>query len=57
MLINRTFYLYVALMTFVVVASNFLVQYPLPGSIAGMQLGDLLTWAPSAIPSPSSSQI
>ncbi|MDX0058017.1 VUT family protein [Sinorhizobium meliloti] len=50
MLINRTFYLYVALMTFVVVASNFLVQYPLPGSIAGMQLGDLLTWGAFSYP-------
>ncbi|PST18539.1 hypothetical protein C7U60_16465 [Mesorhizobium plurifarium] len=50
MLINRRFYLYVALMTLVVVASNFLVQYPLPGSIAGMQLGDLLTWGAFSYP-------
>lgn len=50
MLINRMFYLYVALMTLVVVASNFLVQYPLPGSIAGMQLGDLLTWGAFSYP-------
>lgn len=50
MLINRTFFIYVALMTFVVVASNFLVQYPLPGSIAGMQLGDLLTWGAFSYP-------
>lgn len=50
MLLNRTFLLYVALMTAVVVASNVLVQYPLPGSIAGMQLGDLLTWGAFSYP-------
>jgi uncharacterized PurR-regulated membrane protein YhhQ (DUF165 family) len=50
MLTNRTFFLYVAMMTLVVVASNFLVQYPLPGSIAGMQLGDLLTWGAFSYP-------
>jgi uncharacterized PurR-regulated membrane protein YhhQ (DUF165 family) len=50
MLSNRTFLTYVALMTLVVVASNFLVQYPLPGSIAGMQLGDLLTWGAFSYP-------
>ena len=50
MLTNRTFLIYVALMTLVVVASNFLVQYPLPGSIAGMQLGDLLTWGAFSYP-------
>ncbi|ASY64118.1 putative preQ0 transporter [Sinorhizobium sojae CCBAU 05684] len=50
MLIGRTFLIYVALMTLVVVASNFLVQYPLPGSVAGMQLGDLLTWGAFSYP-------
>ena len=50
MLTNRTFLVYVALMTAVVVASNFLVQYPLPGSIASMQLGDLLTWGAFSYP-------
>jgi uncharacterized PurR-regulated membrane protein YhhQ (DUF165 family) len=50
MLINRTFFVYVALMTLVVVASNILVQFPLPGSIAGMQLGDLLTWGAFSYP-------
>ena len=50
MLTNRTFLLYVALMTAVVVASNVLVQYPLPGAIAGMQLGDLLTWGAFSYP-------
>jgi queuosine precursor transporter len=44
MLILRTTILYVALMTLVVVASNFLVQFPVLGSIAGIQLSDLLTW-------------
>ncbi|MCA1442329.1 VUT family protein [Ensifer sp. IC4062] len=50
MLINRTFFIYVAFMTLVVVASNFLVQYPLPGSIAGMNLGDLWTWGAFSYP-------
>ncbi|THK35243.1 VUT family protein [Ensifer sp. MPMI2T] len=50
MLINRTFFIYVTLMTLVVVASNFLVQYPLPGSIAGMNLGDLWTWGAFSYP-------
>ena len=50
MLSTRLFAIYVALMTFVVVASNFLVQFPLPGSIAGMQLGDLLTWGAFTYP-------
>ncbi len=50
MLTNRTFLTYVALMTLVVVASNILVQYPLPGSIAGMQLGDLLTFGAFSYP-------
>ncbi|MCZ4091631.1 VUT family protein [Sinorhizobium psoraleae] len=50
MLTNRTFFIYVALMTSVVVASNFLVQYPLPGSVAGMNLGDLWTWGAFSYP-------
>lgn len=36
--------IYALLMTAVVVASNFLVQFPLTGSFLGIQLGDLLTW-------------
>lgn len=36
--------LYVVLMTIVVVASNFLVQFPVLGSAFGIQLSDLLTW-------------
>lgn len=35
---------YVALMTLVVVASNFLVQFPVPGTIFGINLADLLTY-------------
>jgi uncharacterized PurR-regulated membrane protein YhhQ (DUF165 family) len=50
MLQARTFALYVAMMTLVVIASNILVQYPLPGNIAGMQLGDLLTWGAFSYP-------
>lgn len=50
MLQARTFAVYVAMMTLVVIASNVLVQYPLPGSIAGMQLGDLLTWGAFSYP-------
>ncbi|TCM48659.1 hypothetical protein C8J36_11361 [Rhizobium sp. PP-F2F-G48] len=50
MLNTRLFATYVAVMTLVVVASNFLVQFPLPGSIAGMQLGDLLTWGAFTYP-------
>lgn len=36
--------LYVLLMTLVVVASNFLVQFPVLGNLFGIQLSDLLTW-------------
>ncbi|WP_275784678.1 VUT family protein [Pararhizobium gei] len=50
MLMNRTFIVYVLMMTAVVVASNFLVQYPLPGAIGGLQLGDLLTWGAFSYP-------
>jgi queuosine precursor transporter len=35
---------YVALMTLVVVASNFLVQFPVPGTIFGINLADILTY-------------
>lgn len=35
---------YVTLMTLVVVASNFLVQFPVPGSVFGINLADLLTY-------------
>lgn len=42
--------IYAALMTAVVVASNFLVQFPLSGSFLGVQLGDLLTWGAFTYP-------
>lgn len=38
------------LMTAVVVASNILVQYPLSGEVAGIQLGDLLTYGAFTYP-------
>ncbi|MDQ0456556.1 VUT family protein [Rhizobium paknamense] len=41
---------YGALMTLVVVASNILVQYPLTGDLAGIQLGDLLTYGAFTYP-------
>ncbi|MFB2550382.1 queuosine precursor transporter [Ensifer soli] len=47
---TRAFLIYSALMTLVVVASNVLVQYPLPGSIAGLALGDLLTFGAFSYP-------
>jgi queuosine precursor transporter len=46
----RFLLIYVALMTLVVVASNFLVQFPLTGEIAGIQLGDILTWGAFTYP-------
>jgi uncharacterized PurR-regulated membrane protein YhhQ (DUF165 family) len=50
MLKTRYLTIYVALMTIVVVASNFLVQFPLNGEIAGIQLGDILTWGAFTYP-------
>jgi uncharacterized PurR-regulated membrane protein YhhQ (DUF165 family) len=44
MLKTRFTFIYVALMTLVVVASNFLVQFPLDVEVAGVNLADLLTW-------------
>jgi uncharacterized PurR-regulated membrane protein YhhQ (DUF165 family) len=41
---------YVVLMTLVVVASNFLVQFPVNGEIAGIKLGDILTWGAFTYP-------
>lgn len=46
----RHIVMYAALMTAVVVASNFLVQFPLSGSLLGVQLGDLLTWGAFTYP-------
>ena len=42
--------IYGLLMTAVVVASNILVQYPLSGTLAGIQLGDLLTYGAFTYP-------
>ena len=44
MLTQRYTLVYVALMTAVVVASNFLVQFPVQGMLGAINLGDLLTW-------------
>lgn len=41
---------YSLLMTLVVVLSNFLVQFPLPGTVAGIHLGDLLTFGAFTYP-------
>nr|WP_316656529.1 VUT family protein [uncultured Gellertiella sp.] len=50
MLNNRTLALYALMMTVVVVASNFLVQFPLSGTLAGIALGDILTWGAFTYP-------
>ncbi|WP_137153916.1 VUT family protein [Rhizobium sp. FKL33] len=42
--------IYVLLMTLVVVASNILVQYPLSGTLLGVNLADLLTWGAFTYP-------
>ncbi len=47
---NRTTLFYVLMMTAVVVASNVLVQYPLWGTLAGINLGDLLTFGAFTYP-------
>ncbi len=47
---NRITFLYVLLMTAVVVASNVLVQYPLSGTLFGINLGDLLTYGAFTYP-------
>jgi queuosine precursor transporter len=44
MRLTRHILIYSLLMTAVVVASNILVQFPLKGQLAGIQLGDLLTY-------------
>ena len=46
----RYTFVYTLLMAFVVVASNFLVQFPLAGTLFGVQLGDLLTWGAFSYP-------
>lgn len=50
MLTIRHILIYSLLMTAVVVASNILVQYPLSGELAGIQLGDLLTYGAFTYP-------
>jgi uncharacterized integral membrane protein (TIGR00697 family) len=50
MLTQRYTYVYVALMTLVVVASNVLVQFPVQGSIGTLDLADLLTWGAFTYP-------
>lgn len=42
--------IYVALMTLIVVASNFLVQFPLNATFAGVNLADILTWGAFSYP-------
>jgi queuosine precursor transporter len=44
MLIDKRTLPFVGLMTLVVVASNYLVQFPVPGSIFGINLADILTY-------------
>ncbi|HEV7435637.1 MAG TPA: queuosine precursor transporter [Pseudorhizobium sp.] len=41
---------YVLLMAAIVVASNFFVQFPLSGTLFGINLGDLLTWGAFTYP-------
>ena len=50
MQMTRYFLIYTLLMTMVVVASNFLVQFPLSGTLFGIALGDLLTWGAFTYP-------
>lgn len=50
MLKNRFFYVYAVMMTAVVVASNVLVQFPLSGTLAGIDLADILTWGAFTYP-------
>ncbi|MCX8999201.1 queuosine precursor transporter [Rhizobiaceae bacterium BDR2-2] len=42
--------IYIALMTLIVVASNFLVQFPVNARIAGIDLADILTWGAFSYP-------
>lgn len=50
MLTTRYTLLYIALMTLVVVASNFLVQFPVNAEVAGINLADILTWGAFSYP-------
>ena len=42
--------IYAILMTLVVVSSNYLVQFPMPGVLFGINLSDLLTWGAFTYP-------
>ncbi|MBL0372647.1 queuosine precursor transporter [Rhizobium sp. KVB221] len=42
--------IYIILMTLIVVASNVLVQYPVNGTLFGINLADLLTWGAFTYP-------
>lgn len=50
MLKTRDIIIYALLMTLVVVASNFLVQFPLQASIGTINLADILTWGAFTYP-------
>ncbi|RWX74408.1 VUT family protein [Neorhizobium lilium] len=50
MLAARYTLVYALLMSAVVVASNFLVQFPLTGTLWGISLSDLLTWGAFTYP-------
>ncbi|RCW26008.1 hypothetical protein DFR48_104261 [Ciceribacter lividus] len=50
MQMTRYILVYSLLMTAVVVASNILVQYPLSGELAGIKLGDILTYGAFTYP-------
>lgn len=50
MLSQRFTLVYVALMTSVVVASNFLVQFPVQATLGAINLADLLTWGAFTYP-------
>lgn len=50
MLNLRALSLYALMMTLVVVSSNFLVQFPLNGTLFGIALGDILTWGAFTYP-------
>lgn len=50
MLTQRYILVYIFLMTLVVVASNVLVQYPLAGTLFGINLADLLTYGAFTYP-------
>lgn len=50
MRMTHAIFIYITLMTLVVVASNFLVQFPLDATFAGINLADLLTWGAFTYP-------